>query len=66
MSSRLQAQGLVKRYSRTGPIVVNQVDLDVKTGEIVGLLGPNGAGKSTTFYMTVRTNSPERRASLLR
>ena len=32
MSSRLRARGLVKRYSRTGPIVVNQVDLDVETG----------------------------------
>lgn len=53
MSSRLQARGLIKRYSRKGPIVVNQVDIDVETGEIVGLLGPNGAGKSTTFYMVV-------------
>jgi lipopolysaccharide export system ATP-binding protein len=53
MSSQLQARGLVKRYSRKGPIVVNQVNLDVETGEIVGLLGPNGAGKSTTFYMVV-------------
>ena len=58
MSSRLRARGLVKRYSRTGPIVVNQVDLDVETGEIVGLLGPNGAGKSTTFYMVVRLIRP--------
>lgn len=58
MSSRLQARGLVKRYSRTGPIVVNQVDLDVETGEIVGLLGPNGAGKSTTFYMVVGLIQP--------
>ncbi|MDE0506944.1 MAG: ATP-binding cassette domain-containing protein, partial [Candidatus Poribacteria bacterium] len=53
MSNRLRARGLVKRYSRKGPIVVNQVDLDVETGEIVGLLGPNGAGKSTTFYIAV-------------
>ena len=53
MSIKLQTHGLVKRYSRRGPIVVNQVSIEVATGEIVGLLGPNGAGKSTTFYMVV-------------
>jgi lipopolysaccharide export system ATP-binding protein len=51
--SILQTHELVKSYSRRGPIVVNQVSLEVQTGEIVGLLGPNGAGKSTTFYMVV-------------
>jgi lipopolysaccharide export system ATP-binding protein len=50
---KLKTHGLVKRYSRRGPIVVNQVSIEVATGEIVGLLGPNGAGKSTTFYMVV-------------
>jgi len=32
---------------------VDDVDLSLWQGEIVGLLGPNGAGKTTTFYMIV-------------
>lgn len=45
----IRTEKLVKRYrSRT---VVNEVDVNVRAGEIVGLLGPNGAGKTTTFYM---------------
>jgi len=34
-----------------GRTVVNQVELSVREGEIVGLLGPNGAGKTTSFYI---------------
>jgi lipopolysaccharide export system ATP-binding protein len=45
----LKAEKLVKIYGRRK--VVNEVDLEAKTGEIVGLLGPNGAGKTTSFYM---------------
>jgi lipopolysaccharide export system ATP-binding protein len=56
--STLQTHGLVKKYSKRGPIVVNEVNLKVDTGEIVGLLGPNGAGKSTTFYMVVGLIQP--------
>jgi len=49
--SSLRAQSLRKRYkSRT---VVQDVSLDVSSGEVVGLLGPNGAGKTTCFYMIV-------------
>ena len=49
--SRLWAEGLTKVYKRRR--VVNEVDIAVRQGEIVGLLGPNGAGKTTTFYMMV-------------
>ncbi len=48
---RLSGEGLTKIYRRHK--VVNEVDLTVRQGEIVGLLGPNGAGKTTTFYMMV-------------
>ena len=50
-SPLLYTRGLVKEYD--GRAVVNGVDIEVKSGEIVGLLGPNGAGKTTTFYMIV-------------
>ncbi len=47
--SLIQTKKLVKSYR--GKKVVNEVDIHVNAGEIVGLLGPNGAGKTTTFYM---------------
>lgn len=53
----LQTEGLKKIYD--GRAVVNGVDIEVKSGEIVGLLGPNGAGKTTTFYMIVGLVRPD-------
>jgi lipopolysaccharide export system ATP-binding protein len=47
----VRTEKLVKSYR--GRTVVNEVDVNVRPGEIVGLLGPNGAGKTTTFYMVV-------------
>ncbi len=47
----LKAQSLRKRYKARS--VVQDVSLDVSSGEVVGLLGPNGAGKTTCFYMIV-------------
>jgi lipopolysaccharide export system ATP-binding protein len=54
----LSAKGLVKTYR--GRRVVNEVDVHVSQGEIVGLLGPNGAGKTTSFYMIVGLIRPDR------
>ena len=52
----LSTEGLVKTYNRRR--VVNEVNLEVEKGEVVGLLGPNGAGKTTTFYMIVGVIRP--------
>lgn len=47
----LTVENLAKSYKKRK--VVEDVSLEVRSGEIVGLLGPNGAGKTTTFYMVV-------------
>jgi lipopolysaccharide export system ATP-binding protein len=53
----LEASNLTKIYGKRA--VVKDINLSVKTGEIVGLLGPNGAGKTTTFYMIVGLIRPD-------
>jgi lipopolysaccharide export system ATP-binding protein len=55
--SDLLARGLTKIYNKRK--VVNQIDLSISPGEVVGLLGPNGAGKTTTFYMIVGLVKPD-------
>lgn len=49
--NKLRAENLSKKYKTR--LVVDGVNLSIKTGEIVGLLGPNGAGKTTCFYIIV-------------
>jgi len=49
--SELVVQNLRKQYKSRA--VVQDISLNMKSGEIVGLLGPNGAGKTTSFYMIV-------------
>ena len=47
----LNIQNIRKQYNKN--IVVKDISLNVKSGEVIGLLGPNGAGKTTSFYMIV-------------
>lgn len=45
----LKTQDLTKKYQNK--VVVDNLNIEIRRGEIFGLLGPNGAGKSTTMNM---------------
>ena len=47
MSNVIEARGLTKRYRST--VAVDDIDLQIPAGKIVGLIGPNGAGKTTAL-----------------
>ena len=53
----LSTVDLTKSYK--GRKVVDDINLRIAQGEVVGLLGPNGAGKTTTFYIIVGLASPD-------
>ena len=52
----------VKNISKTfgGLIAINDLDLTVDEGEIVGLIGPNGSGKTTLFNLISGTLKPDK------
>jgi ABC-2 type transport system ATP-binding protein len=52
----IRAEGLTKRYGAT--LAVDHINLDVRSGEIVGILGPNGSGKTTTILMLLGLTDP--------
>ena len=49
MSVLLKSKNICKYFG--GVKAVNNVDMEVKKGEIFGIIGPNGAGKTTFFNM---------------
>ena len=60
---RLQMRGITKRYP--GVVANNQIDLDVKAGEIHALLGENGAGKTTLMNVLFGLARPDEGEILL-
>ncbi|MNW26197.1 Daunorubicin/doxorubicin resistance ATP-binding protein DrrA [compost metagenome] len=56
MSVIVSTRKLTKQYGRVN--VVDQLNLEIREGEIYGFLGPNGAGKSTTLKMLLGLTRP--------
>jgi ABC-2 type transport system ATP-binding protein len=54
--SIIETKNLTKKFEKM--IAVDNLNLQVKEGEIFGLLGPNGAGKTTTLLMLVTLKPP--------
>ena len=52
----LETRKLVKKYG--GLLALNEVDVVLNQGEILGLIGPNGAGKTTFFNVVTGVHSP--------
>jgi lipopolysaccharide export system ATP-binding protein len=62
-AGHLSAHGLQKSYGSRR--VVDNVSLELTSGEVVGLLGANGAGKTTSFYLIVGLEGAEKGQILL-
>lgn len=55
----LKIKDVSKSYSKGAIKAVDNINLDIKPGEIFGFLGPNGAGKTTTIKMIVGLLKPD-------
>lgn len=52
----IELRNVTKRYGTT--VAVDDLSVEVRSGEVTGFLGPNGAGKSTTMRMIVGLDAP--------
>ncbi|HOC89222.1 MAG TPA: ABC transporter ATP-binding protein [bacterium] len=55
----LSIAGFTKKYGNE-IVAVNQLNLDIPTGQIMGLIGPNGAGKTTTINYIAGLVKPDK------
>ncbi|HDM92216.1 MAG TPA: ATP-binding cassette domain-containing protein, partial [Candidatus Korarchaeota archaeon] len=53
----LEVKGVTKRFG--GIVALDNVDVEVHEGEILGMIGPNGAGKTTLFNVVTGYYAPD-------
>ncbi|HEX9913509.1 MAG TPA: ABC transporter ATP-binding protein [Candidatus Bathyarchaeia archaeon] len=63
MENIVETQKLTKAYGDF--IAVNELDMEVKKGEVFGFLGPNGAGKTTTILMLMGLSVPTKGTAIV-
>jgi ABC-2 type transport system ATP-binding protein len=58
MESIISVRNLSKSYGEK--LVLNQINLEIAPGQVIGYIGPNGAGKSTTVKILIRRGVHQR------
>jgi subfamily B ATP-binding cassette protein MsbA len=61
----LRFTGVSFRYSADSPLVLRDIDLDIRHGERVAVVGPNGCGKTTLLSLVPRLADPTDGAIML-
>ena len=56
-AAAIRVEGVRKHFG--GIAVAEDINLEMKTGEILGLIGPNGAGKTTLFNLICGIHAPD-------
>jgi ATP-binding cassette subfamily C protein len=59
LSGRIKLDHVSFRYSPDGPLVVDDVSLQIEPREFVAIVGPSGAGKSSLFRLLLGFETPE-------
>lgn len=58
MESKIICENIFKKFGRK--VVLKNVNIEAKSGEVVGLLGPNGSGKTTLFNIILGVVIPNK------
>lgn len=59
LQGAVKVAGLNFRYEKDGPLILKNINLNIKEGEYVAIVGPSGSGKSTLFRMLLGFEQPE-------
>lgn len=59
LSGHIEISHASFRYAENGPLVLNDISLDIRPGDFVALVGPSGSGKSTLLRLLLGFDVPE-------